>query len=114
NSDRHTPMELTDYSDRYLADPLKALSGVAAVIIGGERKYSMRVWLDRERLAAQGLAAQDVEEALRRQNLDSPGGRIESTEREFTVLAQTDLKSAEEFNNMIIREVNGYPVRLRD
>ena len=113
-SDRHSAMELTDYADRYLTDPMKALPGVATVIIGGERKYSMRVWLDRERLAAQGLTAQDVEDALRRQNLDSPGGRIESTDREFTVLAETDLKSAEQFNQMIISEVNGYPVRLKD
>ena len=74
----------------------------------------MRVWLDRERLAAQGLTAQDVEDALNSQNLDSPGGRIESTQREFTVQARTDLRSPEEFNNMIIREVNGYPVRLKD
>jgi len=114
SSDRHTPMELTDYADRYLTDPLKALPGVATVIIGGERKYAMRVWLDRERMAAQGLTAQDIEAALERQNLDSPGGRIESDSREFTVLAETDLKSAEQFNNMIIREVGGYPIRLRD
>jgi multidrug efflux pump len=114
SSDRHSPMELTDYADRYLTDPLKALPGVATVIIGGERKYSMRVWLDRDRLAAQGLTAADVEDALRRQNLDSPGGRIESTAREFTVLAETDLRSADAFNNMIIREVGGYPVRLKD
>jgi multidrug efflux pump len=113
-SDRHSPMEMTDYADRYLTDPLKALPGVASVIIGGERKYSMRVWLDRERLAAQGLTAKDVEDALNNQNLDSPGGRIESTQREFTVQARTDLRSPEEFNNMIIKEVNGYPIRLRD
>jgi multidrug efflux pump len=113
-SDRHSAMELTDYADRYLTDPMKALPGVATVIIGGERKYSMRVWLDRERLAAQSLTAQDVEEALRRQNLDSPGGRIESTDREFTVLAETDLKSAEQFNEMIIAEVSGYSVKLKD
>ena len=114
SSDRNSPMELTDYSDRYLTDPLKALPGVSAVIIGGERKYSMRVWLDRERLAAQGLTAQDVEDALNSQNLDSPGGRIESTQREFTVQARTDLRSPEEFDNMIIKQVNGYPVRLKD
>jgi multidrug efflux pump len=114
SSDRHTPMDLSDFADRYLTDPLKALPGVASVIIGGERKYAMRVWLDRERLAAQGLTAQDVEDALNRENLDSPSGRIESTEREFTVQARTDLRSPEEFNNMIIKEVNGYPVRLRD
>ena len=113
-SDRHTPMDLTDYADRYLTDPLKALPGVATAIIGGERKYSMRVWLDRERLAAQGLTATDVEDALKRQNLDSPGGRIESTDREFTVLAETDLRTPEEFNDMIISEVNGYPIQLKD
>ena len=113
-SDRYSPMEMSDYADRYLTDPLKALPGVASVIIGGERKYAMRVWLDRERLAAQGLTAKDVEDALNRQNLDSPGGRIESTEREFSVQARTDLRSPEEFNNMIIKEVNGYPIRLKD
>ena len=63
-SDRHSPMELTDYADRYLTDPMKAVPGVATVIIGGERRYAMRVWLDRERLAAHGMTAQDVEEAL--------------------------------------------------
>jgi multidrug efflux pump len=114
SSDQHTPMDMSDYADRYLTDPLKALPGVASVIIGGERKYAMRVWLDRERLAAQGLTAQDVEDALNRENLDSPSGRIESTQREFTVQARTDLRSPEEFNNMIIKEVNGYPIRLRD
>jgi multidrug efflux pump len=113
-SDRHSPMELTDYADRYLTDPMKAVPGVATVIIGGERRYAMRVWLDRERLAAHGMTAQDVEDALRRQNLDSPGGRIESTERELTVLAETDLHSTEAFNNMIIREAAGYPIRLKD
>ncbi|MGD2141546.1 MAG: efflux RND transporter permease subunit, partial [Burkholderiales bacterium] len=113
-SDRHTPMELTDYADRYLTDPLKTVPGVATVIIGGERRYAMRIWLDRERLAARGLTPQDVESALRAQNLDSPGGRIESTERELTVLAETDLRSPEAFNNMVIREVGGYPIRIRD
>jgi multidrug efflux pump len=113
-SDRHSPMELTDFADRYLTDPLKAMPGVASVVIGGERRYAMRVWLDRERLAAQGLTALDVEQALRRQNLESPGGRIESTQREFTVQAQTDLRSPEEFNNLIIKEVNGYPIRVSD
>ena len=113
-SDRHSPMELTDYADRYLTDPLKTLSGVATVIIGGERRYAMRVWIDREKLAARGLTIQDVEVALRQQNLDSPGGRIESSDRELTVLTETDLKSPEAFNNMIIREISGYPIRIKD
>ena len=113
-SDRDSPMELTDYADRYLTDPLKTVPGVATVIIGGERRYAMRIWLDRERLAARGLTPQDVEAALRAQNTDSAGGRIESTDRELTVLAETDLRSPEAFNDMVIREVDGYPIRIRD
>ena len=114
NSDRHGALEISDYADRYVVDRLKTLSGVASVIIGGERRYAMRVWLDRERLAGYGLTPQDVEDALRRQNIEVPSGRIESTQREFTVLSETDLRTPEEFDRLIIREVNGYPVRLKD
>ena len=114
SSDRHTPLEITDYADRFIADSFKTISGVASVIIGGERRYAMRVWLDRQRLAAYGVTVQDVEEALRRQNIEVPGGRIESRQREFTVLSATDLQTPEQFNNLIIREINNYPVRLRD
>ena len=87
---------------------------MASVIIGGERRYAMRIWLDRERLAGFGLTPQDVENALRRQNIEVPSGRIESRKREFTVLSETDLRTPEQFNHLIVREVDGYPVRLRD
>ncbi len=113
-SDRHGPLEITDYADRFVQDRLQALSGVASVIIGGERRYAMRLWLDRERLAAYALTVQDVEEALRRRNVEIPGGRIESRWREFTVLAETDLRSPEEFDTLVIKQVNGYPVKLKD
>src|SRR5687768_3138782 len=113
-SDRHAALEISDYADRYVVDRLKTLSGVASVIIGGERRYAMRLWLDRERLAAYALTPQDVEDALRRQNIEVPSGRIESTQREFTVLSESDLRTPEEFNRLIVREVNGYPVRLKD
>ena len=113
-SARHSPLEITDYADRVVADRLKTVRGVASVIIGGERRYAMRVWLDRERLAAFGLTVQDVEDALRRQNLEVPAGRIESRQREFTVLSETDLRTPEEFNRIIVVERGGYPVRLRD
>jgi multidrug efflux pump len=113
-SDRHDALELSDYVDRYVADRLKTLPGVASVIVGGERKYAMRLWIDRERLAAYGLTVQDVENALRRQNVEIPAGRIESSQREFTVLSESDLRTTEQFNRMIVRENGGYPVRLRD
>ncbi len=114
SSDRHNALEITDYADRVVQDRLQTLPGVASVIIGGERRYAMRIWLDRDRLAAYQLTPQDVEDALRKQNLEVPSGRIESKNREFTVLTQTDLQTPEQFNRLIIRELNGYPVRLSD
>jgi multidrug efflux pump len=114
SSEKHNALEITDFADRYVVDRLQTLPGVASVIIGGERRYAMRIWLDRDKLAARGLTPQDVEDALRAQNLEIPSGRIESDMREFTVLMQTDLRTPDQFNQMIIRQVNGYPVRLAD
>ncbi len=113
-SDRHDALFITDYADRYVADSLKSLPGVASVIIGGARRYAMRIWLDRDRLAGFGLTPLDVENALRRQNIEVPSGRIESRKREFTVLTETDMRTPEQFNSLIITEARGYPVRLRD
>ncbi|MCL5669210.1 MAG: efflux RND transporter permease subunit, partial [Gammaproteobacteria bacterium] len=114
SSDKHSALEITDYADRVVQDRLQTLPGVASVIIGGERRYAMRIWLDRDRLAAYQLTPQDVEEALRNQNLEIPSGRIESSQREFSVLTETDLRTPEQFNRIIIREISGYPVRLSD
>ncbi len=114
SSDRHNHLEITDYADRMVQDRLQTLPGVASVIIGGERRYAMRIWLDRDRLAAYQLTPQDVEDALRNQNLEIPSGRIESSQREFSVLTEADLRTPEQFNRVIIREVGGYPVRLGD
>ncbi len=114
SSDRHSALEITDYADRVVVDRLQALPGVASVIIGGERRYAMRLWLDRDRMAAYGLTPQDVENALKTQNIELPSGRIESRQREFTVLTESDLRSPEQFNNLILKESKGYPIRLRD
>lgn len=113
-SDRHSEMEISDFADRFVKDRLQSLPGVATVMIGGERRYSMRIWLDRERLAGFGLTPADVEDALRTQNLEVPSGRIESKNREFSVLTDTNLQTPEEFEALIIREIDDYPVRLRD
>ncbi len=114
SSQRHSALEITDYADRYVKDQLQTLGGVAEVRLFGDREYSMRIWLDPERLAAYQLTPQDVELALRRQNVEVPSGRIESLQREFTVLAETDLRTPEQFNDLIIKEANGYLVRLAD
>ncbi len=114
SSDRQSPLEITDYADRVVADQLKTLPGVASVIIGGERRYAMRLWLDPGRMAALGITVQDVEAALRSQNTELPSGRIESQMREFSVLAQTDLRTPAEFERVIIRDSGAVLVRLGD
>jgi len=114
SSDRQSQIEVTDYADRFVKDRLQNLPGVAEVRIFGARTPAMRVWLDRLRLAAYNLTPQDVEAALRRQNIEVPAGRIESRQREFTVLAETDLRTAQQFNDLIIRDAGGYLVRLKD
>ena len=114
SSDRFSPLEVTDYATRIVKTRLQTLPGAADVRVFGERRYSMRIWLDRGRLAAYRLTPQDVEDALRRQNVEIPAGRIESRTREFSVVAETDLARPEQFDNVIVRTVDGYPVRIRD
>lgn len=114
SSTRHTPLQITDYADRYVADTLKALTGVASVIIGGERRYAMRIWLDRDRLAAYRLTVQDVENALRRQNTEIPAGRIEGVQTEFTVLAEGDLRTPAQFEDVILKQGDSIQIKLRD
>jgi multidrug efflux pump len=107
-------MEVSDYLNRYVRPRLSVLPGAADVRIFGERRVSMRVEVDRDRLAGYRLTVQDVEEAVRRQNVELPSGRIESRQREFNIVAATDLQTVREFENIIVANVSGYPVRLRD
>lgn len=107
-------LELTDLINRVVKPRLQTVPGVADVQIGGDRRYSMRIWLDADRLAAYRLTVQDVEDALRRQNLEVPAGRIESRQREFSVTSRTDLNTVAQFNEIALRTVGGYTVRLRD
>ncbi len=114
SSDRHDMLEVTDVANRLVKDRVQTIDGVANVRIFGERRYSMRIWLDRARMAAYSVTAQDVETALRAQNLEVPSGRIESAQREFSVLAETDLRTPEQFRQVILRDDSGYLVRLGD
>ena len=114
SSDRHSALEVTDFADRVVKDRLQTLPGVADVSINGERRYAMRIWLDPARLAAFRMTPQDVEDALRRQNVEVPAGRIESVEREFTVLSETDLRTPEQFEDIVLGDAGGYLVRLGD
>ena len=111
---RLTAIAASDYLNRYVKPRLSVLPGAADVRLFGERAQSMRIDVDRDKLAAYRLTVQDVEDALRRQNVEIPSGRIESTAREFSVVAQTDLATREQFEGVIVANVAGYPVRLSD
>jgi len=114
SSDRFGRLELSDMANRIAKPVLQTATGAADVRLYGERRYSMRVWLDPDRLAAYRLTVQDVEDALRRSNLEVPAGRIESSQREFNVTAATDLQTPQQFRDVTLRNVNGLPVRLGD
>ncbi len=114
SSDHHNGLELTDVADRVMKEKIQRLTGVGSVIIGGERRYAMRVWLDPLRMAAHGLTTQDVEAAIRRENAEIPAGRVEGTEREFSVRTRGELSSPEEFGAIIVSHQKDDIVRLRD
>jgi len=112
-SDRLTTLELTDYADRVLVDRLSTADGVARVRISGERRYAMRVWLDRKALAARGLTVTEVEDALRRENVELPAGRLESEQREFTLRTATGFATEQDFRNLTVgRGRDGQQVSL--
>ena len=111
-SDQMNALEITDYVDRFVLDRLKNLTGVADVTIYGERRYAMRIWIDRERLAAFNLTVQDVENALKAQNVELPAGRIESRDREFSVLSRTGLVTPEQFRNIVVKIADAHQVKL--
>jgi len=114
-STQRNMLEITDFMERYLVDQFATLEGVASVRMNGARRYAMRVWLSRENLAARQLTVADVENALLRENVELPAGRLESTEREFTLRTDTNLRTEEDFRNLVVgRGSDGYLVRLSE
>jgi multidrug efflux pump len=111
-SSTYDALELSDFLKRVYIDRLSTVPGVANVYLGGERRYAMRIWIDRSALAARGLTVQDVESAIKRQNVELPGGRIESAQREFTVKTDSRLATPQDFEQVIVSNKNGYLVRL--
>ncbi|MFS8174876.1 efflux RND transporter permease subunit [Vreelandella titanicae] len=111
--------ELTDYANRFLVDSLSVQPGVARVRVGGGSDYAMRVWLDRNALAARGLTVSDIEDALRAENVELPAGSLESKDRQFIVRLPRSFASAEDFQRLALsspqnQEENGYLMRLAD
>ncbi|OZI47670.1 multidrug transporter AcrB [Bordetella genomosp. 5] len=113
-SGNYSAIQTSDYINRYIKTRLSVLPGAAEVRVFGERLPSMRIYVDRDKLAAYNLTVQDVEAAVRSQNVEIPAGRIESRAREFSVVSSTDLQTPRQFENVIVSNVKGYPVRISD
>ncbi len=111
-SDRFSHIELSDIVGRQLVDQLSILPGVAQVNIFGERRQAMRIWLDRNAMAARAITVDDVATSIRRQNMEMPAGRIESTAREFSIRADTRLRTPDQLSNIVVANRGGYQVRL--
>lgn len=114
-SDNMSVPELTDYAERYLVDQYSTLDGVARVRVGGGLNYAMRVWLDRQEMAARGLSVSDIESALRSENIELPAGSLESDERMFKARVDRNFKEPDDFKRLVIGEGDdGYLLRLGD
>jgi multidrug efflux pump len=113
SSDRHDLMEIADVAIRLVKDRIQTIPGVAEAQVYGNR-YAMRIWLQPDKLAGYELTPLDIERALRAQNIEVPAGRVESYEREFTVLAETDLRQPQQFANIVVKETENFLVRLGD
>lgn len=114
-SDRLSVPELTDYAERYLVDRFSVIDGVARIRTGGGQEFAMRIWIDRQALAARDLTVADVENALRAENVELPAGSIDSDQRQFTIRLQRAFKTPDDFKALALRRGDdGYVVRLGD
>jgi multidrug efflux pump len=113
-SERYGQLELSTIAETRLKDRLSKLPGVATIIIAGARRHAMRVWIDNVKLTATNLTVAEVEQALSRENVDLPSGRVEGARREFTVRTLGELTTADEFAQLVVAERGGESVRLGD
>ena len=112
-SDRMSAEELTDYAERSLVDRFSVVDGVAAVRVGGARRYAMRIWLDPEAMAARGVTTTDIENALRTENVEAPGGAVSTDDNQLFVRVERPFATPEAFSRVRIFEgAGGHVVRL--
>ena len=112
-SDNLSVMELTDYADRFVVDRLSIAEGVARVRIGGGRNYAMKVWLDRNAMAAREITVSDVERVIRSENVELPAGEVESLDRNFEVRVARTYLTPDDFSRLTVKVgSDGYLVTL--
>ena len=114
HSNNHTLLELSEIADLTIKEQLQTISDVSNVQIWGEKRYSMRIWLDPTKLAAHGLTPVDVKNAINKENVELPSGSIEGNTMELPLRTMGQMHTAEEFNNIILKKDGGNIVRVRD
>ena len=115
NSETMNSLELTDYAKRYIVDRFAVVDGVARVRLGGGRDYSMKVWLDKDAMAARNITVADIESTLRRENVELPAGEVKSTDRTFNVRIERAYKTPEQYKSLVVgKGQDGYLIRLGD
>ncbi|MEO5912670.1 MAG: efflux RND transporter permease subunit [Luteolibacter sp.] len=113
-SDKRGVLEINDMADRMVRERMETIPGVASVRIFGEKRYAMRLWMDPVKLAVHGLTPEDVQDALDAQNVDLPSGRLEGSNNELSLRTLGRLGTAEEFDNLIIKQESGRQILFRD
>lgn len=113
-SDRFSTLELTTIGEQQLKDRLQAVKGVSSVMLGGAKRFAIRLWLDPTKMAARGITVLDVQQALRQQSVELPSGRVENWQRELSIETHGELKTPEEYDQLVLRREGATLVRLRD
>jgi len=113
-SENRSTLELSNLAERQIRDRLQVLPGVGGINFGGQKRPSMRIWLDSEKMAARKITAADIRALLRRENVELPSGRIEGESRSLSIVARGRMDRPEQYADLFVREVDGSPVRLRE
>ena len=113
-SNTRSLLELSEIADLTVKEQLQTISDVSSVSIWGEKRYSMRLWLDPTKMAGYGITPVDIKNAIDNENVELPSGSIEGNTMELTLRTMGQMHTATEFNNVVIKEVNGQVIRLSD
>ena len=107
-------LEVTEYANNNLLERLQTIPGVSGIQIWGEKRYAMRIWFDIAKLNSYGLTASDIQTAIQRQNVELPSGKISGVSTELSVRTFGKINTEEEFNNIIVKNINGTDIKLKD
>lgn len=113
-SESRSLLELSEIAELTVKEQLQTISDVSSVSIWGEKRYSMRLWLDPVKMAGYGITPVDVKNAITNENLELPSGSIEGNTVELTLRTMGQMHTVKEFNNVILKETNGRVVRISD